>query len=210
MEYCTPTTVHNFSHACHVTMSVHKLLTRIVAPDISPDKFDVIDENELARHLNDYSHGIVHDPMAIFAITFSALIHDVDHQGVSNTQLSKENPDMAKRYRDKSVAEQNSLDIAWDVLMMPQFRELRQLIFETKEELMRFRELIVNVVLATDIFDKELNDLRKTRWAQAFSESASGRAVANVNDLRATIVMEHIIQVRYFTRCLASQTARIK
>ena len=115
---------------------------------------------------------------------------------------------MAKRYRDKSVAEQNSLDIAWDVLMMPQFRELRQLIFETKEELMRFRELIVNVVLATDIFDKELNDLRKTRWAQAFSESASGRAVANVNDLRATIVMEHIIQVRYFTRCLASQTAK--
>ena len=45
---------------------------------------------------------------------------------------------MARRYRDKSVAEQNSLDIAWDALMMPQFRELRQIIFETKEELMRF------------------------------------------------------------------------
>ena len=62
--------------------------------------------------------------------------------------------------------------------------------FETKQELMRFRELIVNVVLATDIFDKELNDLRKSRWNQAFS----GTVGDHINDLRATIVIEHIMQ----------------
>ena len=186
---------HNFSHACHVTMSVHKLLTRIVAPDISADRLDIVDEDELAKQINDFSHGIVHDPMAIFAITFSALIHDVDHPGVSNVQLGKEKPDMARKYREKSLAEQNSLDIAWDVLMMSQFKELRECIFETKGELIRFRELLINVVLATDIFDKELNDLRKTRWEEAFAESSMTQ---DVHDLRATIVIEHIIQVRSF------------
>ena len=100
---------------------------------------------------------------------------------------------MAEHYRHKSVAEQNSVDVAWDVLMLAKFEGLRECIFETKENLMRFRQLIVNTVLATDIFDKELNDLRKLRWSEAFSESCPSEEVGN---LRATIVIEHIIQVR--------------
>ena len=177
-------------------MSVHKLLQRISAPDLSADKFEIIQEggDGLNKELNDFSHGIVHDPMALFAITFSALIHDVDHQGVSNAQLSKEYPDMADHYRNKSVAEQNSLDVAWDVLMMPKYGRLRKCIFETKDNLLRFRQLIVNTVLATDIFDKELNDLRRHRWEEAFSGSCPDQ---ELGDLRATIVIEHIIQVRY-------------
>ena len=184
---------HNFSHACHVTMSVHKLLSRIVAPELTPDQYNLVKEggDDLAKHLNDYSHGIVHDPMALFAITFAALIHDVDHQGVSNAQLAKEHPELAKNYRDKSIAEQNSVDVAWDILMMDQFKALRKCIFESKEELLRFRQLLVNVVLATDIFDKELNALRRERWTEAFSNKEPG---SDVNDLRATIVIEHIIQ----------------
>jgi len=46
-------------------------------------------------------------------------------------------------------------------------------------------------VLATDIFDKELNNLRKNRWNMAFGEQAAGE---DENDLKATIVIEHIIQ----------------
>jgi len=49
----------------------------------------------------------------------------------------------------------------------------------------------VNVVLATDIFDKELNDLRKSRWNKAFSAEQEDE---EFNNLRATIVIEHIIQ----------------
>ena len=51
----------------------------------------------------------------------------------------------------------------------------------------------MNVVLATDIFDKELGDLRKKRWDQAFSTESTNMGVVN-HDLRATIVLEHIIQ----------------
>lgn len=110
---------------------------------------------------------------------------------MSNTQLIKEQPKLGELYRNKSVAEQNSLSVAMDVLNDSHFKPLREFIFETQEEFTRFRQVVVNVVLATDIFDPELNDLRKKRWAQAFAENTN---TTNVNDARATVVIEHIMQ----------------
>jgi len=184
---------HNFDHACHVTMSVNKLLRRIVSPDqLVGGKGS---DNKLALKIHDNTYGINSDPLAMFAMTFSALIHDVDHQGISNMQLAEENPDLAKLYDQKSIAEQNSLDLAWDLLMEPRFGNLRQCLFASQAELLRFRQLIVNVVLATDIFDKELNDLRKNRWKRAFAgEVVEEQALVGQSDLKATIVIEHIIQ----------------
>lgn len=186
---------HNFEHACHVTMSVNKLIRRIVSPEL--DEMDEgsykASENKLAAHLHDYTYGINSDPLAMFAMTFSALIHDVDHRGVSNMQLASEDPVMATKYHKKSIAEQNSLDLAWGLLMEDHFSKLRKYIFVSEEELLRFRQLIVNIVLATDIFDKELNDLRKNRWKRAFSIDKKAEDIHHSN-LRATIVLEHIIQ----------------
>jgi hypothetical protein len=192
---------HNFEHACHVTMSVEKFITRIVTPDL--DEKDIIanldlDEKDLksaegiASILHDYTHGINSDPLTLLAIVFSALIHDADHRGVSNVQLSKEDESMATLYKNKSVAEQNSLDTAWAVLMSEEFEELRATLFATRADLLRFRQVIVNIVLATDIFDKELNDLRKNRWDRAFGDNNDDDEVNH--NLRATIVIEHIMQ----------------
>jgi len=47
------------------------------------------------------------------------------------------------------------------------------------------------VLIYQDIFDKEMNDLRRLRWENAFSEASVAK---NKNDLRATIVVEHIMQ----------------
>ena len=44
--------------------------------------------------------------------------------------------------------------------------------------------------MATDIFDPELKALRNDRWAEAFSGSDD----PGIIDLKATIVIEHIIQ----------------
>ena len=101
---------------------------------------------------------------------------------------------MATKYSNKSLAEQHSLDLAWGILMQDRFAKLRACLFASKEELLRFRQLIVNVVLATDIFDKELNDLRKKRWQQAFVAQEPGMTCSHKSDLKATIVIEHIIQ----------------
>lgn len=177
-------------------MSVNKLLSRVSTPDLSApktSKFLRRGREEVAAEIHNFTHGITSDPMAVFAIVFAALIHDVDHPGVSNMQLIKEEPELGTLYRNKSVAEQNSLDVAWDLLMSRRFDDLRKYVFGGKSELLKFRQLIVNVVLATDIFDKELGQLRKDRWERAFHEDGNLPS-SLVNDLRATIVMEHIIQ----------------
>jgi hypothetical protein len=162
-------------------MSVTKLLSRIVAPsDVLDDYRDRTDKKDLMSTLHDHTYGITSDPLTQFACVFSALIHDVDHSGVPNTQLVSENIELAKRYHGKSVAEQNSIDVAWNLLMQPEFKELLFTICSTKTEFLRFRQLVVNSVLATDIMDQELKHIRNIRWTKAFSDNheSSGSMVA--------------------------------
>jgi class 3 adenylate cyclase len=179
---------HNFEHASHVTMSVSKLLSRIVAPDIDFQK------NEVALH--DHTYGITSDPLTQFAVVLSALIHDVDHVGIPNYLLIEENKELGEKYKNKSVAEQNSVDLAWAMLMQSKFSDLRRCIYQDVAELSRFRKLVVNTLLATDIFDGELQALRKARWNKAFSKESQRRGSAPENDVnrKATIVIEHLIQ----------------
>lgn len=126
---------HNIDHASHVTMSVTKLLSRIVAPASRTDS---------DGDLQDHTYGITADPLTQFACVFSALIHDVDHSGVPNTQLAKERPEFAAAYNNKAVAEQNSVDLAWLLLMDDQYSELCQTIYSNQSEKHRFRQLVVN------------------------------------------------------------------
>jgi Adenylate and Guanylate cyclase catalytic domain len=64
---------HNFEHASHVTMSVTKLLSRIVAPaEIERDA----NLAETGKALHDHTYGITSDPLTQFACVYSALIHD--------------------------------------------------------------------------------------------------------------------------------------
>ena len=82
---------HNFEHASHVTMPVNKLLQRVVAPELRARRRSLAGRSgysgQMASDLHNYTHGITSDPLAQFAVVFSALIHDVDHWGVSNGQV---------------------------------------------------------------------------------------------------------------------------
>jgi len=186
---------HCFDHASHVVMSVTKLLGRIVAPKESDlglqEQANLMD---VAVTLHDHTYGITSDPLTQFACAFSALIHDVDHQGIPNPQLCKEKPALATMYNQRSVAEQNSLDLSWDLLMQDEFAHFRSVLCATKHDLQHFRNLVVNSVMATDIMDKELKELRNSRWQRAFdSNDNTGNSVEAVNR-KATIVIEHLIQ----------------
>jgi hypothetical protein len=59
----------------------------------------------------------------------------------------------------------------------------------------RFRQLVVNSVMATDMMDKEFRTLRNARWEKAFLEAPhaleSDRDTVN---RKATIVIEHLMQ----------------
>jgi 3'5'-cyclic nucleotide phosphodiesterase len=200
--------------ASHVTMSVTKLLSRIVAPsDVLDDYRDRANKSGLVSTLHDHTYGITSDPLTQFACVFSALIHDVDHSGVPNTQLVTENIELAERYKGKSVAEQNSIDLAWNLLLKDEYKELLLAICHTKSEFVQFRQLLINSVLATDIMDKELKNIRNVRWDKAFDDSKNSvsankdQITASVEanstpqektldqvNRKATIVIEHMIQ----------------
>lgn len=199
-----PNPFHNFEHASHVTASVRKLLTRIVS--VNEDEYNmeqqIHDEEKREEMHNDIddqmlmrgSYGITNDPLTQFAVVFSAVIHDVDHPGIPNVQLVKEQARNAKKYKGKSIAEQNSVDLAWKLLMQNEFADLRGCIYSNEEELKRFRQLVVNTVMATDIADKELGALRKKRWNAAFSTEKIDSTREEVRNGKATIVIEHLIQ----------------
>jgi hypothetical protein len=179
-------------------MSVTKLLARIVAPSEDLDEFDVAESDHqkktIASLLHDNTYGITSDPLTQFSCVLSALIHDVDHAGVPNSQLCIENKALADVYSGKSVAEQNSLDLSWDLLMDDQYAVLRAAIYTTEVERQRFRGLVVNSVMATDIMDKELKTLRNARWDRAFTEGPLTEDAQTTVNRKATIVIEHLIQ----------------
>jgi len=203
---------HNFEHASHVTLSVVKLLNRIVSQDNNTANSNIHD----AKDLHDHTYGIASDPLTQFAVVLSALLHDVDHTGLPNNTLVSERYDVASYYRNKSVAEQNSVDVAWNLLMNDSFVDLRRAIYGTEAEFKRFRQLLAQTILATDIMDKKLKELRNLRWDNAFREEKEKQIKSqNEQELqiakgidnnkqeestrddinrKATIVIEHLIQ----------------
>jgi 3'5'-cyclic nucleotide phosphodiesterase len=177
---------HNFAHACHVSMSTMKLLKRI---DLA--------SNDSQNEQLFWGKSVKFDALTQLAIVFGALIHDIDHPGVSNSQLVKERHAMALTYDGRSVAEQNSINLAWQLFMQPQFEKLRTSLCPTQTELQRLRQIIVNVVMATDLFDMELKAMRDACWEASFNNHVTAaNEMLTGDDLkrRKTIVVQLIIQ----------------
>eukprot|EP00934_Nitzschia_sp_Nitz4_P004372 Nitzschia sp. Nitz4//scaffold277_size25017//9057//13286//NITZ4_008346-RA/size25017-snap-gene-0.31-mRNA-1//1//CDS//3329545341//4362//frame0 len=186
---------HNFAHASYVVMAVTKYLNRINAATELDVGFDA-DRQHSSTHaaMHGHTYGITSDPLTHFACVFSALIHDVDHPGVPNPQLIQENERLATIYKNRSVAEQRSFDMSWDLFMDSSFNLLRNALCPTEAELLRFRRLVINCVMATDLGDKELKELRNNRWSAAFDEGAKDVNTKRGVNRKATIVIEHLIQ----------------
>lgn len=145
-----------------------------------------------------FATSLANDPVTHFACAVSALIHGLDHPGVPNSVLSKEGLVMAKKYRHRAMVQQNAVDRAWNLLMQPQFSDLRKCIYQTSEECDRFRQVIVNGVMATDMADPELKQLRETRWERAFEGEEDVHDVVeedvDATNRKATLAMEYLLQ----------------
>lgn len=166
-------------------MSAKKLMSRVVPATLM--------ESE-KESTSGEGYGISNDMLTRFACKFSALIHDVDHSGVPNIQLVKEGTLEAIRYGNQSIAEQNSVDLAWNLLLQPQFANLQAALWNTPEEQARLRQLVVNCVMATDLADTRLKEFRNRRWSKAFSNNENSLDVDEARNRKATIVIEHLIQ----------------
>ncbi|EED90134.1 hypothetical protein THAPSDRAFT_263745 [Thalassiosira pseudonana CCMP1335] len=113
------------------------------------------------------TYGIKSSPLTQIAFLFSALVHDVDHTGISNRQLVLESDDLAILYNDQSVAEQRSLAVAFSTLKGVGYRELRG---GGEEDQFKFRKLVIDLVLVTDIASPERTQIVKSKWKEAFGE----------------------------------------
>lgn len=212
---------HCFEHASHVTMSVSKLLSRIVDPDVDYSKEETMKASDT---LHACTYAITSDPLTQFSCAFAAMIHAVDHSGIPNMQLVKEDASLSHYYSGKAIAEQHALDtgaiftpkfwlslfvsviphfccesIAWKLLMGDDYRDLRDAIYCNDEELKRFRHLLVTMVVATDLADPDLQLHRNQRWSNAFGEDREGTTTAvaptqHAINLQATLVLEHLLQ----------------
>eukprot|EP01082_Thalassiosira_pseudonana_P005213 g4799.t1 g4799 contig17:70700-71590(+) len=110
---------HNVDHGYHVFLSANKLLDLMLCEDVGGG-------SSSTTHRPTY--GIKSSPLTQIAFLFSALVHDVDHTGISNRQLVLESDDLAILYNDQSVAEQRSL-MAFSTLKGVGYRELRGVLF---------------------------------------------------------------------------------
>jgi len=155
---------HKFEHAAHVTISANKLI-------------DMLDErgsgSSKKGRVRSTTFGIANDAFAKFAVVFSALIHDVEHQGVPNRQLCIEGDALAILYNDKSVAEQHSIHVGFSTLQNPIFSSFMSTIVPHPEDKIEFRRLVIDIVLATDIASQERQELFHSKWKEAFPSRAS-------------------------------------
>jgi hypothetical protein len=177
-------------HASHVTNAVTRLVSRIAVPNLDNPQIP----NEAlqgSEHLHTHSYGIASDPLTQFSVVLAGLIHSVDHRGLSNEELAKENPDLASKYNNKSITEQMSLEKAWKKLMEPEFENLRRSLYADLTEKKRFRSVLVNAVMATDQSDEQAQARRLARWEKSFGP---GAAVDTDLNQKATCVIECLMQ----------------
>ncbi|GKY91563.1 hypothetical protein MPSEU_000128200 [Mayamaea pseudoterrestris] len=161
---------NNFERASQMLLAVTKFVARV-------------DEKAMLGAGKHFSH----DPLAVFACAFSAIVRDIDHPGVSNKVLAQENEKMSKHFRNTSIAEQNSFDLAFGLLMDNSYSALRAALFSSQSDLIRFRHIAVNLVLSSDISRLAI---KNQRWEQALLMSGE---TAHEQNYRASIVCEFML-----------------
>jgi 3'5'-cyclic nucleotide phosphodiesterase len=118
--------------------------------------------------------------------------------GVPNDQLKREGESITEYYDGQSTAEQNSIDLCWDLLLKASYTELRNALCKSNCELLRFRQTIVNTVLATDLWNVELVRFRYSRWEATFHGNSDDELTSTDLEIQSnrqsTALLETIVQ----------------
>lgn len=193
---------HNFEHAAHTTMSVHKLLNRCIAQDDDTDDYLESESSQSSKGFattsstRQYITGMASDPLRQFTVLFAALVHDCGHKGISSGQLTRLNPTLSQKYHHESVAEQHSIEMSWALLVDTEFTDLQKLLFVNESELQRFRQVLVNCLLSTDLSNGKSQARRDKRWESAFHTEFENNSLQEEEkmDLKATAIVECLVQ----------------
>lgn len=165
---------HNYQRTYHVVLSANKLIDLMLSTDGAgrqPPTF-----------------GLRNDPVALFGLLFAALIHDVEHMGVTNQQMVQEDDQLALQFNDTSIHEQRSLHLAFREFLKDSYSELRTILFETSENYRQFRSLVINAVLSTDLGSPERAQVNKSKWLEAFGDYLDSQTKDHVR--RSSIISD--------------------
>ena len=170
---------HNREHAYHVTLSTNKLIDLMLNPQ------------NFKGCKTPTTFGLRRDPMAHLSMIFAALVHDVEHRGIPNKQLSIEKDPLAILYNDQSIAEHRSLYIAFSELLKDDYEDLRSIMFVNDDLYDQFRTHVLNLVLTTDLASPNRSKLNKAKWDEAFGDPfeeqrqkpRAGNTVPNTEEL---------------------------
>ncbi|XP_013381678.1 cGMP-inhibited 3',5'-cyclic phosphodiesterase A isoform X5 [Lingula anatina] len=160
---------HNRIHATDVLHGVYYFTTQPVPgfQQINPD--DVLNkqgsssesdsdpgERPTLKHHQSFtaedSYGIMGGnlpPLELMALYTAAAMHDYDHPGRTNAFLVTTNAPQAVLYNDRSVLENHHAAAAWSLFLShPKYNFLCHI---DKAEFKRFRFLVIEAILATDL-----------------------------------------------------------
>jgi hypothetical protein len=154
-----------------------------------------------------------------FCLLFSALIHDLDHRGITNSQMIKEDyHGLFTKYPDGSLAEHNSVDVAFAFLNESKYEELRKsiatlnlgpsssatsLVYSTHQnDLSSFTSLVTTLVLSTDIMNPERTASCRTKWNEAFHPQNMIEVQPSENTSKKDeVILEHLLQLADIGHC---------
>eukprot|EP00300_Choanocystis_sp_HF-7_P000630 c10526_g1_i2.p1 GENE.c10526_g1_i2~~c10526_g1_i2.p1 ORF type:complete len:377 (-),score=80.82 c10526_g1_i2:99-1190(-) len=126
------TPFHNFHHAFCVAQMVYTIFTTL------KDRPD---------YLNSFEK---------FAVLIAAVIHDLDHRGLTNAYHINSRSDLAINYNDQSVLENHHCATGFRILARPRCNILQHL---SVDQFKKARKLIVSCVLSTDMAKNILRPL---------------------------------------------------
>uniref|UniRef100_A0A7S2YNJ0 Uncharacterized protein n=1 Tax=Entomoneis paludosa TaxID=265537 RepID=A0A7S2YNJ0_9STRA len=185
---------HCFEHASHKMMALMKFFSRIV--HMQANRGAAGDANA-ERYL-----AVIADPAIQFTVALASLAGGVDHAGVPNSQLVKEKSSLAVLYGNQCVSEQHALELAWSLLMGPEYGGLRRSIYVNEAEFKTFRQLFVHSVLSSDTMDKEMQGNRQRRWDELFSEGVPIWTGETLVNRKCTLILECISQAAEFAHAM--------
>ena len=73
------------------------------------------------------------------------------------------------------------------------YADLRAAIYRTDEEKKLFRQILVNCIMSTDLFDQKLKGRFESRWKVGFPDGPPQEQVSSRN-LQATLIVETMVQ----------------
>ena len=190
---------HSFEHASHVMLSATKLcyMLKDAAPSSSSAVEDTTTNNSAVDVINalydnpnttttttKITTNSIYDPWLHFALTFAALLHDVDHKGLPNAVLKSHSDPLSIRYGSpicmSSYAEWNSVDIGLSLLECEEFYLLRGVLLSQPSGdsgggqqrvgggRENFMKLVQDLVLCTDIASSQRRELGMSKWDRLF------------------------------------------